>query len=82
MQGRRGRKRASLKLNKADGGRVFKHPGKSLLVLSKQQLRNQRSGDNTRPPGLPGTEKQVHPLCFCWTLFEVCCGARRSENGG
>lgn len=66
MLGRRGRRGASLKPSKVKGGCMFYHPGKSQLVLSKQQLRNQRRGTTPARPGLPGSEKHVLPLC--WTL--------------
>ncbi len=79
MPGRRVRRRASLKPNKANRGCMFYHPGESKLVLSKQQLRNQRRGTTpARLPGLPGTEKHALPLCL--TLFEVCGGACHSED--
>lgn len=71
MQGRRGRRGASLKPNNNNEGCMFYHPGESQLVLSKQQLRNQRRG--TPPACTPaGTARCLgqENMCSlsCWTL--------------
>lgn len=68
MPGRRGRKRASLKPNDTQRMHVLT-PRQVPAATVETTAQESEEGNNTRPPGTPGTEK--HVLLFCWTCLKL-----------